>query len=184
VAVLAAAAVFNWRLATQAFADWPNARPFISSFKPVAARSQGSIFASAQKRVAAYYTPQGEQWWLWRVDPLSLNPTNVPLKHWYSYYAKALRTAGYGTIALFYQGSDALQVRAAMQVAPADAARISAKLKGLDPMKPSEPGVRVLTRALSFDHEFRLMAIGPYDSATSHGIYAIWLRRPDGSQPN
>ncbi|HKR69678.1 MAG TPA: hypothetical protein VJT16_12625, partial [Streptosporangiaceae bacterium] len=71
-----------------------------------------------------------------------------------------------------------MSLQAGTSVAPADATRRTAELAGLEPLKPSEPGVPALTRALEHDPEFRLVAVGPYDSAKTNGIYAIWLRQP------
>jgi hypothetical protein len=48
----------------------------------------------------------------------------------------------------------------------------------MEALKANEPGVPVLTRALEHDREYRLVAVGPYDSVQQDGIYAIWLRKP------
>jgi hypothetical protein len=67
---------------------------------------------------------------------------------------------------------------AGTSVRAGDAARITAELGRLEPLKATEPGVPVLTRVLQHNREFRLVAIGPYDSVDQHGIFAIWLRKP------
>lgn len=41
-----------------------------------------------------------------------------------------------------------------------------------------EPGVPALTRVLSRDRSYRLVAVGPYDSPHGNGIYAIWQLTP------
>ncbi len=168
----------NWQVAWDTFRSWPNSTSFVSSFERVAPRNSGFIFGSAQKRVAQYYAPEGAQWWLWKVNPMSLDPPGVPRSRWHSYFANRLRTAGYGLIALFYTRPARMSLQAGTSVAPADATRRTAELAGLEPLKPSEPGVPALTRALEHDPEFRLVAVGPYDSAKTNGIYAIWLRQP------
>jgi 4-amino-4-deoxy-L-arabinose transferase-like glycosyltransferase len=168
----------NWQLASATFAGWANSTSFVSSFERVAPLNSGLIYGSAQKRVAEYYAPEGAQWWLWKVTPMSLDPPGLPRSRWYGYFATRLRTAGYGLIALFYARPARMSLQARTSVAQGDAARISAELAGLEPLKDSEPGVPVLTRALEHDREFRLVAIGPYDSTLQDGLYAIWLRQP------
>src|SRR5262245_61003690 len=168
----------NWQIASGTFRGWANSTSFVSSFERVAPRNHGLIFSSAQKRVAQYYAPEGEQWWLWKVDPMSLDPPGVPRDRLYAYFAHRLRTAGYGLIALFYDRPAGMALPAGPSVAPADAAHIAAQLGDLEPLKPNEPGVPVLTRALANDPDFRLVAVGPYDSSRKNGIYAIWLSQP------
>jgi dolichyl-phosphate-mannose-protein mannosyltransferase len=168
----------NWQLASVAFRSWPNATSFVTSFERAASRNTGSIFSSAQKRVAAYYAPEGAQWWLWKVIPMSLDPPGVSRSRWPSYFADRLRTAGFGLIALFYDRPAGIKVPASTQVAPRDAARITAELARLQPMTASEPGVPVLTKALERDGAFHLVDVGPYDSIKMDAIYAIWLWEP------
>jgi hypothetical protein len=153
----------------------------VASFERIAQRNNGMIFGSAQKRVAAYYAPEGARWWLWKVTAMSLDPAlakGVPRDRWYSYFATKLKTANFGLIALFYARPPGMTLPASTVVRTGDAARIGAELGRLAAMKATEPGVPALTRALARDHEFRLVAVGPYDSVTQDGIYAIWLRKP------
>jgi hypothetical protein len=63
-------------------------------------------------------------------------------------------------------------------IGTSEAARVSAELGRLRALKAAEPGVPTLTRALAHNRGFRLVAVGPYDSVTQDGIYAIWLRQP------
>ena len=109
---------------------------------------------------------------------MSLDPPGVPRSRWHSYFADRLAGAGFGLIALFYDRPPGMTLPAGTSVAPRDAARIAAELARLRPLKASEPGVPVLTKALEHDRQFRLVAVGPYDSINSDGIYAIWLRQP------
>lgn len=176
--VLVAAA--NWQLAYLTFRGWPQASSFVASFERVAPRNDGMIFGSAQKRVAAYYAPEGARWWLWKVTGMTLDPASAGVRRdrWYSYFATKLRTEGYGLIALFYARPGGMTLPASTVVATSDGARIAAELGRLGAMKATEPGVPALTRALERNHDFRLVAVGPYDSVTQDGIYAIWLREP------
>ena len=167
----------NWQLASATFRSWPNATSFVSSFERVAPRNTGMIYGSAQKRVAEYYAPEGAQWWLWKVSAMSLDPHGVPRSRWYSYYADRLRTAGYGLIALFYARPTRMALPPGTSVSPGEAVRITAELSQMEALKANEPGVPVLTRTLERDREYRLVAVGPYDSVTEQGIYAIWLRK-------
>jgi hypothetical protein len=174
---LAVVAAANWQLAFTTFRSWANSASFVTAFERVAPRNTGMIYGSAQKRVAAYYAPQGAQWWLWNVTAMSLDPP-VPRSRWYSYFATNLRTAGYGLITLFYAEPPGMRLPSNPMVGPAEAARLGSELGRMTSMKASEPGVATLTRALEHDSDFRLVAIGPYDSAVQDGIYAIWLRQP------
>jgi hypothetical protein len=168
----------NWQLASIAFRNWPNATSFVSSFERVAPRTSGWIYGSAQKRVAAYYAPEGEQWWRWKVTAMSLDPPGVPRSRWQSYFANRLTGAGFGLIALFYDRPASMTLPAGTSVAPRDAARIAAELAQLQPLNAREPGVPVITNVLEHNRQFRLVAVGRYDSVRSDGIYAIWLRQP------
>jgi hypothetical protein len=174
---LAVVAAANWQLAFTTFRSWPEGTSFVEAFEQVAPRNTGMIYGSAQKRVAAYYAPEGAQWWLWKVTAMSLDPPG-PRSRWYSYFATRLRTAGYGLIALFYENPRGMRLPSSTMVSPGDVARLGRELGRLGAMKLSEPGVPVLTRVLAHDHEFRLVAVGPYDSHVQDGIYAIWLRKP------
>jgi hypothetical protein len=102
VAAAILAGTADWRLAALTYQSWPDATSFVASIRPLAARSDGLIFASAQKRVAQYYTPQGEQWWRWTVTDLPLDPAGIPRAGWSSYYLARLRDSGYDLVALFY----------------------------------------------------------------------------------
>jgi 4-amino-4-deoxy-L-arabinose transferase-like glycosyltransferase len=175
--VLVVAVAVNWQFASSTFRSWPEATSFVSSIKRVTPLGTGLIYGSAQKRVGEYYSPEGAQWWRWKVTAMSLDPPGLPRSRWYHYFAKRLRTAGFGVIALFYVGH-AVDLPTDTTVSPGDAPRMTAKLGQMEPLKLTEPGVPVLTRALSHDPEFRLVAVGPYDSVTQDGIYAIWLRQP------
>ncbi len=180
VAALIVAGAADRQLASVTFRAWPNATAFITSFRPVAARSSGLIFASGQKRVAQYYTAAGNEWWRWKVTGLPLDPGTVPRADWYSYYKARLRSGQYGVIALFYDRPASLTVPASGQSPIPRADQISSELLGLTPLKASEPGVTVLTRVLAHDLEYRLMAVGPYDGLTQDGLFAIWQRVPTG----
>jgi 4-amino-4-deoxy-L-arabinose transferase-like glycosyltransferase len=180
VAALVVAGAADRQLASVTFRAWPNASAFIAAFQPAAARSGGLIFASAQKRVAEYYAPQGNEWWRWKVTDLPLDPSRMPRADWYSYYRSRLRSGQYGVIALFYDRPAALALPRAGPSPIPRAAPISAALPGLAAMKTSEPGVTALTRVLAHDGQYRLMAVGPYDSLSRAGLFAIWQRRPAG----
>jgi hypothetical protein len=177
LSALVVLAASNWQLASVAFRSWANATSFVSSFERAAPRTSGWIYGSAQKRVAAYYAPEGEQWWRWKVTAMSLDPLGVPRSRWHSYFASRL-TGGFGLIALFYDRPAGMTLPASTSVGPRDAARIGAELARLQPLKASEPGVPAITKALERNRQFRLVAVGRYDSINNDGIYAIWLRQP------
>jgi hypothetical protein len=49
-------------------------------------------------------------------------------------------------------------------------------LLGLPSLKRSEPGVPALTSVLARDAAYRLVAVGPYDTGSRPGVFAIWQR--------
>jgi hypothetical protein len=173
VAAAILAGTADWRLAALTYQSWPDATSFVASIRPLAARTGGLIFASAQKRVAQYYTPQGEQWWRWTVTDLPLDPAGTPRADWGSYYLARLRDSGYGLVALFYASPAALAPPGGGS-SRAPGAAIRSELLSLPSLKLSEPGVPALTRVLARDAAYRLVAVGPYDSGTRPGVFAIW----------
>jgi hypothetical protein len=173
VAAAILAGTADWRLAALTYQSWPDATSFVASIRPLAARTGGLIFASAQKRVAQYYTPQGEQWWRWTVTDLPLDPAGTPRADWGSYYLARLRDSGYGLVALFYASPAALAPPGGGS-SRAPGAAIRSELLSLPSLKLSEPGVPALTRVLARDAAYRLVAVGPYNSGTRPGIFAIW----------
>jgi hypothetical protein len=191
VAVLVAGGTADWALAAQTYGSWADATSFVASLRPLAARAGGGtgttggagaadmlIFASAQKRVAQYYTPQGEQWWRWEVTGLPLDPAWIPRAGWASYYRARLRESRYDLIALFYARPASMVLPGGPRSPGPPGPRVRSALLRLPSLKPSEPGVPTLTRALAGDSGYRLVAVGPYDSDVQPGVFAIWQRMP------
>ncbi|MGI9008237.1 MAG: ArnT family glycosyltransferase [Streptosporangiaceae bacterium] len=174
VIVLAFPMIANCQLARQTLQGWANASAFIAAFRPVAARTGGPIFASAQQRVAEYYTPQGSQWGRWKTWDLSLKPAGLDRGRWYSYYAGELRASHAGVIALFYAPPSAAGRAARDGWLDAHRGHMYGALRTLANFQRSEPGVPALTRAIERDRQYRLVAVGPYDSGAQSGIFAIW----------
>jgi hypothetical protein len=168
----------NWQSGWQVYHGWPDARPFIASFGRVAAQSRGLIYVSGQEHIAQYYTPQGRQWQRWSTKGLLLNPTAVPRSAWVSYYAARLRSGNYGVLTLFYATNfSSVNLPGTILLAPRSR-YISEELLGLVGDNSGEPGLPALTRALEQDPAYRLVSVGPFDSAHTNGIYAIWQKRP------
>ncbi len=173
-AVLAFPMAANCQLARETLQGWANASAFIAAFRPVAAHSRGPIFASAQQRVAEYYTPQGSQWQRWKSSDLPLKPPGLPPRRWYSYYVRKLRTSHASVIALFYAApSTPGQARGGGWL-DAHRGHMYVALRALGNFQRSEPGVPTLTRVIERDRRYRLVAVGPYDSDAKSGIFAIW----------
>jgi hypothetical protein len=167
-------AVASGQSAQQAYQGWANSSPFINAFEPVLAHSHGLVFASAQEHIAQYYTPQGDDWTRWDLKDLPLNPTGVPHRLWAEYYAAVLRHEDYGVIALFYATSfSSVKLPASLLLAP-HGTHIYDDLLSLVGVNSGEPGLPALTVALEHDPAYKLVSVGPFNSAHVSGIYAIW----------
>ncbi len=174
IVVLAFPMVANCQLARQTLQGWANSSAFIAAFRPVAAASSGPIFASAQQRVAEYYTPQGTQWFRWKSSDLPLKPPGPVRGRWYSYYAGKLRGSQASVIALFYAAPPGAGRPGGDSWLDEHRGHMYGALRELVNFQRSEPGVPALTRAIERDREYRLVSVGPYDSGAQSGIFAIW----------
>lgn len=173
---LAIVAFADSRVAVTTFRQWPNAASFIAAMRPVAARHPDSIYGSSDERVAEYYLPQGDQWWRWSTLDMSLDPARVARSRWPSYYRAKLSAGKYEVIALFYAAPHpGLIPRQATRPGPRGGLAPSGLLN-LASLRGYEPGVPALTHVLAGARKYRLIAVGPYDSASVAGIYAIWER--------
>lgn len=170
----------SWVSAWQVYHAWPDAHSFITALKPVAARSQGFIDVSATgpENVAEYYTSQGREWTRWRSSGLSLDPVSVQQSAWESYYAGQLHREDYGVIVLFYatKFSSAPELPGTLLLSPSSSTTNQTLLE-LVGDGAGEPGLSALTLALEEDGQYRLAALGPYDSASDYSIFAIWQKR-------
>ena len=172
-------ALGNWQTAWHKELSWSNSDSFVVAFKPVAARTHGLIYASTQSYIAKYYIPQGRDWNRWTsgipFSPPSLSPGSAN-----AFYSKLLRETDYGAIALFYtttlnelpgnmvlSPADSIAREQLLTVVASDTGSAFVPMRGL-------PG---LTRALENDPSYRLVAVGPYSSKTTQGIYAIWQKK-------
>jgi putative flippase GtrA/GT2 family glycosyltransferase len=163
-----------WQSAWDIYHDWPDASQFIASFAPAAARTQGYLYAAGQTHVVEFYTPQIGDSARWSTGRLPLNPGAVAPT--VSYYTAQLRDGNYGLIALFYSTSfTSANLPPSLLTSPRGAG-VSTELLGLVGINSGEPGLPALTRALEQDPAYRLLSVGPYDSAHQHGIFAIWQR--------
>jgi hypothetical protein len=178
--VLLGVLAVDWQLASLAFHKWPNTTSFVAAIRPLTARTNGPIFASAEERVAEYYTQQGSKWWLWRSRGLSLDPLGVPRSRWYRFYKTHVAAGGYWLIALFYTAPRSGPALPTGAVTGAPGRAIEAELARLKNYKLNEAGVPTLTRVLEYDRTYRLVAVGPYNTPDHHGVYAIWQRTTSG----
>jgi dolichyl-phosphate-mannose-protein mannosyltransferase len=175
-------AVTSWESAWQVDHGWPNARSFVTSFRPVVAHSRGLIYASGPLHIGEYYTPQGSEWARWSGIGLSLDPVFLRNRSaWPSYYRNGLRSHDYGVVALFYTTTfQTRQLPANILLSPGRP-HIYNELLGLVGYNSGQPGLPELTLALEADPSYRLVAVGPYDSGASltgysYGLYAIWRK--------
>jgi Dolichyl-phosphate-mannose-protein mannosyltransferase len=173
-------ALNSWVSAWQVYHAWPDARSFITAFRPVAAKSSGLIDVSeiGPQNIVQYYTPQGREWARWS-HALSLDPSAVRPSTIESYYTRQLSRGNYGVIALFYATtfSSAPELPGALLLSPAGST-MSERLLGLVGDNSGEPGLAGLTLALEQDREYRLAGIGSYESADGYSSYAIWQKKP------
>ena len=180
VIALAYPAANSWESAWERYHGWADARAFIAAFTPLAARSHGLIDASEQSSIAEYYTQRDVGWTRWST-PLSLDPGIVPKSTWRSYYSTQLRSENYSVIALFYPTTfSAAGLPARILLSP-KGNRTSQELLGLVGDNSGEPGLLTLTQALELDREYRVKAVGPYDTSNisgthDYGIYVIWQK--------
>ena len=174
VIALAYPTVNNWESASTVDHGWANAGSFLAAFRPVAAQSGGLIYVSGQNRIAQYYTPQGRQWGRWTTK-LSLDPTG-PSSTWPSYYTTLLRSRNYGTISLFYTTSFAPTSLPPGLLLSRRPTRTYQGLLSVFGANSGEPGLPILTQILERDPQYRLVTVGPYDSAHDNGAYAIWRK--------
>jgi Dolichyl-phosphate-mannose-protein mannosyltransferase len=173
---LAYPAASSWQSAWQVYHSWGNTNSFIEAFKPVATRSQGSIYAATETNVAEYYIPE-VSWTRWTDKP-SLDPVSVAPTHLESYYSNLLRQRNYGAIALFYSTtfSSAPEMPSALLLPQSSTATVQTPLS-LAGEGSGEPGLPALTRAIEQDKDYSLVTHGSFDAAHAHGIYAIWQKK-------
>jgi hypothetical protein len=182
---LAYPAVNNWEAAWNKQLSWSNTSSFIVAFKPIIAQERGLIDASNENYVAMYYTVQGIDWTRWNRSEqpqaeLPLDPSWLAPNSWTAYYSRLLRKVDYGAIALFYTTTihglpSELLVPSHDDIAREKLLELVASNTGSahTPMR----GLAALTVALEADPQYRLVAVGPCDTNTIQGIYAIWRKK-------
>jgi putative flippase GtrA/glycosyltransferase involved in cell wall biosynthesis len=167
------------------FQSWPNADSFVAAFRPVAAQARGLIYVPGhEENIAQYYTPQGSEWTRWN-ESLALKPSSLKIpvapKKWESYYANILRRGQLGVLALFYTTTFSSATPGNL-VVTGGGSNVIKQLLNLAPGNPEDPGLAALTNALRSDPEYRLVAIGPYDTTNlsgthDYGTFAIWAKQ-------
>ncbi len=176
-------AAISWQTAWQRYHAWPDASAFISTFRPIAAQSQGFLYLPGlEAKIAEYYTPQGNDWTRWRPG-LSLDPVAMPQSAWISYYLAQLHDGNYGAIVLFYSTTFSSVRLSGTILLLSHGSGTYQELLNLVGNNSGEPGLPALTQALDTDREqYRLAAVGPYDTSNisgthDYGIYAIWQKK-------
>jgi putative flippase GtrA/GT2 family glycosyltransferase len=181
MAALLYPAATSWESAWERYHSWPNAQAFIGALKPIEASSQGDIYVPRHEvNIAEYYTPVGADWPRWTAA-LSLDPGTVPHSSWTTYYSAQLRNRNYGVIALFYSTTFS-SIRIPGRILLAQHGTYTDRaLLSLVSENSREPGLSALTHALENDLDYRLAAVGRYNTSNisgthDYGIYAIWQR--------
>ena len=186
VAALAYPAVTGWQSAWGRYHAWPNAHAFVNSVKQVAAQSQEPIYLPAdQVSIAGYYAQRGPDWARWN-STLSLDPSAIPQDTWEDYYSGQLHNENLGIISLFYSTTFYSRRLPGSILFPSGSRAYRdtyQELLGLVGINSGEPGLSALTLALETDKDYRLAAVGVYNTSNisgSHyyGIYAIWQKAP------
>lgn len=175
VVALSYPATYSWESAWQVYHSWPEAQSFITAFTPAVAQSSGLIYTEGTDHIAEYYTSQGSDWMRWDTT-LSLDPVKMPADTWESYYVSQLRTGAYGVIALFYAASFSSQGLPRSMLLIRHGKNTYHLLLSLVGDNSGEPGLPALTLALENNPNYRLVAVGRYDSALNYSIYAIWQK--------
>lgn len=157
---------------------WPDSRPFISAFRPLAAKTTGDFYVSSSDPIPKYYTPQGKDWRRWNGCGISLNPP-VQRQHYQQFYANRLHAGNCGLIVLFYNTALQSGVPGSLLLGP----RASNDRKLLNfvaaSSHPATPGLTALTLALEKDPGYRIASTGPFNGSYSRGLYIIWQKRGD-----
>jgi putative flippase GtrA/GT2 family glycosyltransferase len=184
---LAYPAVTGWQSAWDRYHAWPDAHTFVNSFKHVAAQSQGLIYLPPnQANIAAYYAKRGLDWTRWNSD-LSLDPPAIPPSAWENYYSGQLQGGNFGIISLFYSTTFSSRKLPGSILFPVKGSSAYhdtyQELLGQVGTNSGEPGLSALTLALETDREYRLAAVGLYNTSNisgthNYGIYAIWRKAP------
>ncbi len=180
VIVIIYISVNSWQSAWNRYHAWPNSSSFISDFKKAAAQSQGLIYVPGQEaNIAEYYTAQGRNWERWSAQ-LSLDPA-PSTKNLENYYTEQLNKLNFGVIALFYSTTfaSAPELPENLLLPPNGSGR-NGVLLGLERDNAGEPGLPALTLALEKDPNYDNLTIGPYNGVGNNGVYAIWLKKPQG----
>jgi hypothetical protein len=165
----------SWQSAWQVYHSWANARSLTNTLAPIVKESQDSIYIPEDQSLAAYYIRQAS-WTRWHSKP-SLDPRSVATDDRDSYYVRQLKYHNYGVIVLFYSTtfSSAPEMPSTLllpQSAPRGPTLLSLVGEG-----SGQPGLPALTRALvARDSGYRLLDVGPFDSARKQGLYAIWQK--------
>ena len=169
----------SWASAWNVYHAWPNARSFITDFTGEAAHSQGLIYVSetGPENVAEYYAPEGRDPKRWSPG-LSLAPGGNP-SDWESDYAQELLDGNYGIIALFYPTTFSSRPNLPVGFLVSPAASGADQVLSIEGKNPGEPGLPDLTIAVEKLYGYPAK-IGSYDSSSESGVYAIWLKKPQG----
>jgi hypothetical protein len=176
ILALAYPVVNGWKLAWQVYHSWANASSFISKFVPTATQSHGFIYVAGQSRIAEYYTPRDSEWTRW-TTALALDPVTVARDRLEAYYVSQLNSGRYGVIALFYSTtfSSAPELPKDLLLSPTGS-QVNQALLRLVGDGSRQRGLPALTLALETDPDYRLVALGPYNSARNYSTYAIWQK--------
>lgn len=153
-----------YQSAWETFHGWANSNALIAALRPVVARTTGPIAAGDASHIAEYYAQQGLNWSRWP-RTVHLDPIGVPSSRFASYYRQSLRANGFSVVILFYP----------TEISSAREQLARGELGSIQPAD-GEPGLGVLTRVLTADRNYRLVASGPFSSAHTPGSFMIWQK--------
>ena len=168
----------SWQAAYYKQLSWSNSTAFINALRPIAATNTGQIDATTEDYVARYYTSQGADWSRWSQNNLLLDLPKVPVSDQVSTYLNKLNSANYSVIALFY--STTVHGLPASVVLSLNGDIANATILNIiagNGVSASTEGQTALTVALEDDSSYRLASVGPFNTATISGIFAIWEKK-------
>ena len=172
-------AFLGWQSAWYQFHGWPDATSFVPALRPVIERASGEVYVGGTLHIATYYETQDDDWQRFSANSLRQDPP-IPVSQMEAYYSSRLSSRGPSVIALFYATSitspslpEEILLTPGRNIDQTELLNVVAANTSGD---NQEAGLPALTEAVEADKSYRLVAVGPYNSARLHQVYAIWQK--------
>jgi Dolichyl-phosphate-mannose-protein mannosyltransferase len=178
-AALAFPTTSGWMSAYSDYHTWPNATPLVDTVRPLveAPHSGGLFTGSGDNWILEYYTGADDNGPQWGAGPqISLDPKNLPLSAWPSYFRSQLNSKKYSVIALqFTVDPTAFSVSAGSKAVPSTA-QLRTDLAELTIAQPSEVGLDDFTSAVASNANYQLVGVLPYSDDLAPGSFLVFKR--------